>query len=269
MNLTALQSLCAEVCKLTAETGKFILEERKKFQSSSIEKKGHNDLVSYVDKTSEQQIVKRLKELLPESGFITEEKTESRKGDVYNWIIDPLDGTTNFIHGIPCFCISIALTMNDELVLGVVHELNLDECFSAVKDGGAFLNGKAIHVSQIDKLSDSLIATGFPYHDYDRMKPYMEVFDWCMRNTHGLRRLGSAAADLAYVACGRFESFYEYGLNAWDVAGGAIIVKEAGGVVTDFSGGNNFVFGAELIASNAKVAKEMTDVIQTKFSASK
>ncbi len=263
-----LQKLCLSVTELTAEVGKFIIGERKIFSQSSIEKKGHNDLVSYVDKTAEERIVRQLKSLLPEAGFYTEESTDNSKGEKYNWIIDPLDGTTNFIHGIPCFCISIALLEGEELILGVVHELNLDECFYAYKNGGAFMNGKSISVSKITALSDSLIATGFPYHNYDRMVPYMQVFDWCMRNTHGLRRLGSAAADLAYVACGRFEAFYEYGLNAWDVAGGAIIVKEAGGVVTDFSGTNKFIFGGELIAANLNVHNEMQSVIENEFSKS-
>ncbi len=266
MRESELQQLCLDVTYLTAEVGAFILGERKIFSQNNIEKKGHNDLVSYVDKTAEKMIVTALKSLLPEAGFYTEESTDNTKGAFYNWIIDPLDGTTNFIHGIPCFCISIALLERDELILGVVHELNLDECFYAYQNGGAFLNGIQIHVSEINKLSDSLIATGFPYHNYDRMLPYMQVFDWCMRNTHGLRRLGSAAADLAYVACGRFEAFYEYGLNPWDVAGGAIIVKEAGGNVTDFSGEKNFIFGGELIAANSSVHSEMKEVIRNEFS---
>ncbi|HQW22661.1 MAG TPA: inositol monophosphatase family protein [Bacteroidia bacterium] len=266
MENSQLKKLCIDVTELTTDVGKFIVGERKTFSQSNIEKKGHNDLVSYVDKTAEARIVEKLKSLLPEAGFYTEESTDNTKGDKYNWIIDPLDGTTNFIHGIPCFCISIALVEKDELILGVVHELNLDECFYAYKNGGAFMNGKPISVSKISVLSDSLIATGFPYHNYDRMIPYMQVFDWCMRNTHGLRRLGSAAADLAYVACGRFEAFYEYGLNPWDVAGGAIIVKEAGGIVTDFIGENNFIFGGELIAANSGVHKEMQMVIKNEFS---
>lgn len=259
------EKICIEVTKLTKIVGHFILDQRKEFQASSIEKKGHNDLVSYVDKESEQMLVKRLREIFPEAGFITEENTSVEKGLVYNWIIDPLDGTTNFIHGMPCFCISIALIKEQELVIGVVHELNLDECFYAWKDGGAFMNNQPISVSTINKLSDSLIATGFPYHDYDRMLPYMRVFDWCMKNTHGLRRLGSAAADLAYVACGRFEAFYEYGLNSWDVAGGALIVKEAGGKVTDFVNGTNYIFGAEMIASNSNVHDEIQKVITHEF----
>ncbi len=260
-----LEEICKEVTKLTKSVRLFILNERKAFKSSSIEIKGHNDLVSYVDKTAEEMIVNRLKPLIPGAGFITEENTATIKGERFNWIIDPLDGTTNFIHGMPNFCISIALTDSEELVLGVVHELNFDECFYAWKNGGAFMNAEPIHVSEVKKLSDSLLATGFPYYDYGRMKPYMEVFDHFMRNTHGLRRLGSAAADLAYVACGRFEAFYEYGLSPWDVAGGAFIVKEAGGVVMDFSGGKDFVFGRELVAANGFVGEEMLEVIEKYF----
>ena len=261
-----LQSLCNNVCELAKEVGEFIRTERKTFSSSSIEHKGTNDLVSYVDKTAEQKLVEGLSKLLPESGFITEENTSDKKGKTYQWIIDPLDGTTNFIHGVPCYCISIALIKDDTLVIGVIYEINLDECFYAFENGGAFMNGNKISVSSVSKLKDSLLATGFPYSNYSRMKEYMEVFNHFMHNTHGLRRLGSAAVDLAYVACGRFEGFYEYGLNSWDVAAGAIIVKEAGGKVSDFSGGSNFVFGREIAASNEKVYKEFLDIIQQKFS---
>ena len=264
-DLLKLDEICSGVTKLTKEVRLFILNERKAFKTTSIEIKGHNDLVSYVDKKAEEMIVTGLMPLVREAGFITEENTTTISGERYNWIIDPLDGTTNFIHGMPNFCISIALMEKDELILGVVHELNFDECFYAWKDGGAFMNDKSIHVSEIKKLSDSLLATGFPYYDYGRMAEYMQVFDHFMRNTHGLRRLGSAAADLAYVACGRFEAFYEYGLNAWDVAAGALIVKEAGGIVTDFSGGKDFVFGKELIASNSLVNEEMYGVIKSYF----
>ncbi|HRH66664.1 MAG TPA: inositol monophosphatase family protein [Bacteroidia bacterium] len=260
-----LQELCENVTQLTREVGDFILGERKIFRQSAVEKKGHNDLVSYVDKKAEQMLVDGLSDLLPGSGFITEENTRNAKGKLYTWIIDPLDGTTNFIHGLPCFCISIGLLQGEELVLGVVHELNLDECFYAWENGGAFLNGDRITVSEESSLSEALIATGFPYHNYDRMVPYMEVFDYCMRNTHGLRRLGSAAADLAYVACGRFEAFYEYGLNAWDVAGGIVLIKEAGGRITDFSGGNNYLFGKEILSSNSGTHDEFLRVIKKKF----
>ncbi len=263
-----LKMLCNNVCDVVRKTGNFIRNERKTFAISKVEYKGLNDLVSYVDKTAEEQLVSALAGLLPSSGFITEENTNNTRSADYNWIIDPLDGTTNFVHGIPCFCISIALMLKEKIVMGVVYEINLDECFYAYENGGARLNGKKIAVSGINELKGSLLATGFPYSNYDRMKPYMEVFDYCMYNTHGLRRLGSAAVDLVYVACGRFEGFYEYGLNAWDVAAGALIVTEAGGTVSDFSGGGNFIFGKEIIATNKNIFDELSEVIKEKFTAS-
>lgn len=257
-----LQLLCQDVCTVSKEVGQFIRNERLKFSGDNVEVKGKNDFVSYVDKTSEKKLVSHLSKLLPESGFITEEGTSTKKGEIYNWIIDPLDGTTNFIHGIPCFAISIALTCNSELVLGVIYEINLDECFYAWENSKAFLNGKEIEVSKASKLSDSLIATGFPYHDYSNINEYMSVFTHFMKNTHGLRRLGSAATDLAYVACGRFEGFYEYGLQSWDVAAGAFIVQQAGGKVTDFRGENNFIFGKEIVAGNSNCFDEFLQAVQ-------
>jgi myo-inositol-1(or 4)-monophosphatase len=263
-----LEKLCEETCDVVRTVGNFIRGERKTFSISKVEYKGLNDMVSYVDKTAEQKLVHALGSLLPSSGFITEEKTTSIHGDEYNWIIDPLDGTTNFVHGVPCFCISVALMHHQKLVIGVVYEINLDECFYAFEHGGAFLNGNKIHVSEVKDLKGSLLATGFPYSDYHRMKPYMEVFNHFIYNTHGLRRLGSAAADLVYVACGRFEGFYEYGLNAWDVAAGALIVLEAGGKVSDFSGADHYVFGKEIIATNKLVFDEFLSVLHEKFKAS-
>jgi len=263
-----LEKLCPRVCETVRKTGAFIRNERKTFSLSKVEYKGLNDLVSYVDKTAERQLVEGLSQLLPSSGFITEEKTTTTRSEEYNWIIDPLDGTTNFVHGLPCFCVSVGLMLKDKLVLGVVYEINLDECFYAFEGGGAWLNGNKISVSSAKTLKESLLATGFPYSDYHRMKPYMQVFDHFMYNTHGLRRLGSAAADLVYVACGRFEGFYEYGLNAWDVAAGALIVKEAGGKVSDFSGGNDCIFGKEIIATNENVYDEFLEVVKKSFKAS-
>jgi myo-inositol-1(or 4)-monophosphatase len=263
--MKSLEEICKQTCDLAKQAGDFIRQERKKFNLSSVEHKGFNDLVSYVDKTAEEILVKELQQILPGSGFITEENTLSISGKEFQWIIDPLDGTTNFIHGVPCFCVSIALMQKEELVLGIIYEINLDECFYAWKDSPAYLNGKEIKVSAIDKLADSLLATGFPYTNFDRMKPYMDVFDFCMRKTHGLRRLGSAAVDMAYVAAGRFEGFYEYGLNAWDVAAGAFIIQQAGGKVSDFSGGDNYVFGKEIIATNKNVFQEFLKVVKEKF----
>jgi myo-inositol-1(or 4)-monophosphatase len=260
-----LQTLCREVCALSKLAGEFIRTERKKFSLERVEIKGKHDFVSYVDKSSERILVDGLSVLLPESGFIAEEGTSIKKGDVYNWIIDPLDGTTNFIHGIPCYAISIALMRNKDLVMGVIYEVNMDECFYAWEGSKAYMNGHEISVSKAATLSDSLIATGFPYYDYSRMKEYMDVFDHFMKNTHGLRRLGSAATDLAYVACGRFEGFYEYSLQPWDVAAGAFLVQQAGGKVTDFSGENNFIFGKEIIAGNTAGFTEFSDAIKLYF----
>jgi len=264
MNLD-LKKLCAAVCEVAKQTGAFIKGERQKFSVDRIETKSKNDFVSYVDKTSEVQIIKALSELLPDSGFIAEEGTSSKKGDVYNWIIDPLDGTTNFIHGIPCYAISIGLMRNDELVMGVIYEINLDECFYAWEGSKAYLNDKEISVSKTAVVADSLLATGFPYYDYSRMDEYMELFRYFMQHTHGLRRLGSAATDLAYVACGRFDGFYEYCLQPWDVAAGAFIVKQAGGKVTDFKGENNYIFGREIVAGNNNFFNEFLSVIKTHF----
>jgi len=261
-----LESICKQAASLAIETGKYIREENRKFRTEDIIAKGLNDFVSYVDKSSERQLVNGLKKLLPEAGFITEENTVERTENRYTWIIDPLDGTTNFIHSLPCFAISIALAENGKPELGVIYEINLNECFTAWKRGGAFLNGNKIAVSKAPFLKDSLIATGFPYYDYSRMKEYMELLTDFMKKSHGVRRIGSAATDLAYVACGRFEGFYEYGLSPWDVAAGIIIIQEAGGVVSDFKGGENYLFGKEIIASNSKIFNEFAGVIRRKMS---
>jgi myo-inositol-1(or 4)-monophosphatase len=261
-----LNSICLEACSSAREAGAFIREQRKVFEGNRVEYKGFNDLVSYVDKHSEMMLVESLKKILPGAGFITEENTASEKSDHYTWIIDPLDGTTNFVHGVPCFCVSIGLLHQQQIVLGVIYEINLDECFYAWKDGGAWLNEQRISVSSETQLSRSLLATGFPYTNFSRMKEYMDVFDYCMRNTHGIRRLGSAAVDMAYVACGRFEGFYEYGLNSWDVAGGCCIIAEAGGRISDFSGGNNFLFGKEIIACNDACFVDFLEIVKSRFS---
>lgn len=250
---------------LTVATGDFIFSQRAEISADKIEEKSINSLVTYVDKTAEQQLVKGLRELIPEAGFITEENTISKTGETYNWIIDPLDGTTNFIHGLPCYSISIGLTRNSELVLGIIYEINLKECFYAWENSPACLNGREIKVSETGLLRNSLIATGFPYYDYERMDEYMELFRHLMKHSRGLRRLGSAAVDLAYVACGRFDAFYEYSLNPWDVAAGAFIVQQAGGRVTDFSGGGNFLFGKELIATNGSIQHQLEETVKKFF----
>lgn len=252
----------SKVKTLALEVGGFIRTESSKFNISSIEQKGLNDLVSYVDKEAEKKLVTGLKSILPNSGFIAEEGTANKADEDYIWIVDPLDGTTNFIHGLPVYSISIALMLKKELILGLVYEINKDELFYAHKGGGAWLNDTSISVSPISSLSESLLATGFPYHNFDKLETYMAMLAHFMKHTHGVRRMGSAAVDLAYVACGRFEGFFEYNLNPWDVAGGAFIVQEAGGIVTDFGGGRNFLFGRSIIAAGA-VNEELFSVIDS------
>jgi len=244
-------------------TGQFIREQSLGRSQMEVEVKGRHNYVTFVDKTSEKLLVERLSEVLPGSGFIAEEGTASPVKDGYNWIIDPLDGTTNFIHGAPPYAISVGLMHKEDLCLGVILEITTWECFYAEKGKGAFLNGQAIKVTQNLKVSDCLFATGFPYTEYEHLPKFMKTLEHFMHHSHGLRRLGSAAADLAYVACGRYDGFFEYGLNAWDVAAGIIIVQEAGGRVGDFGGGSGFIFGREIVASNSVVYEEFQKTIES------
>ena len=260
-----LNQIIRQVVDASKEAGHFIRQERKTFNADKIEYKGLNDLVSYVDKTAEQKIVAGLELILPEAGFITEEKTSTKIGERYNWIIDPLDGTTNFIHGLPTYSVSIALQDGDELVLGVVYEVNQDECFYAHKDAPAYLNDSEIKVSNKPTVADSLIATGFPYYDFSYQERYIKLFTELMRNCHGLRRIGSAAVDLAYTAAGRFEAFYEYNLNPWDIAAGIVIVQQAGGEIRNFKGGLEVLKTRELLATNSRITSEMLDYIARYF----
>lgn len=260
-----LEQLTLQVIELAKSVGGFIREEANRFDSASIEYKGLNDMVSYVDKGAEERIVARLSEYLPSAGFVTEEETINKVGEEFNWIVDPLDGTTNFIHGIPAFSVSIALRQKNEIVLGVIYEVNRDECFYAWKDGGSYLNGKKISVTANKTFSASLLATGFPYYNFEKLERYINVFRELTQVSHGLRRIGSAAVDLAYVACGRFDGFFEYNLNSYDIAAGVIIVKEAGGVITNFSGTSEVFDARELIAGNPFIAEELHQVISKHF----
>lgn len=262
-------AIVEKVRQIAANAGAYIKTESEKFKQSDIELKGEHNYVTYVDKNAETLIVEQLTPLVPGAGFITEEDTAGHQNEYFKWIIDPLDGTTNFIHGIPVYCVSIALMEGDEIVVGVVYEINLDECFYAWKGGEVRLNDKRIRVSRNTDFNSALLATGFPYQDYGHLTTYLRVFEHLMKHTAGIRRLGSAAADLAYVACGRFEGFYEYGLNAWDVAAGAFIVEMAGGVVSGFTGEANYLFGRELLAGNTSGHAGMLKVIRQYFGENK
>lgn len=260
-----LQSLCEKANPIIIETGKFIREQSRRLHEIEIEIKDINSLVSYVDREAEKQLVEGLGKLLPGAGFLTEEDTPNSEGKTWQWIIDPLDGTTNFLYDIPCFSVSVGLKREDKLVLGIIYEITKNEIFYAWEGGGAYLDKNKIHVSKRDALNKALLATGFPYYDFSGMGKYLKSFSFLMQNSRGIRRLGSAAVDLAYVACGRFDGFFEYSLNPWDVAGGAVIVKEAGGEVIDFTGGDNYLFGKEIIAANPFITKDLMKVLKRDF----
>jgi myo-inositol-1(or 4)-monophosphatase len=260
MNLELLTSQTIEIVKRASA---FIQQEAGQFKQESIEYKDVNNLVSYVDKETEKLLVEGLRAILPEAGFITEEGTTGEEPDkeVLNWIIDPLDGTANFVHGVPVYCVSVGLAKGKEPLLGVIHEPNRDELFYGWKDGGAWCNGKRLQVSKATHLSESLLSTGFPYYQFDKHEQYMKILEVLMLQTHGLRRMGAAAVDLAYVAAGRFEAFYEYNLQSWDMAAGILLVREAGGIVTDFANGDDQLFGGNIVAG-CEVHKELMEVIQ-------
>jgi myo-inositol-1(or 4)-monophosphatase len=265
MDLKNIERQLIDTCK---EVSQFIRKEGSAFDRSRIEQKqgDFNNLVSYVDKEAEKKLVTALKKIFPAAGYITEEGTVEQSGQKeFNWIIDPLDGTTNFLHGLPLFAISVALVHQKQPVVGVVHNIIPDECFHAVKGGKAFCNDKEIRVTAIGHLRESLLATGFPYYHLDKSEVYLDIIKDFLAKTHGIRRLGSAAIDLAYVACGRLEGFFEYNLNPWDVAAGALIVQEAGGSVTDFKGEDNYLFGGQMCASNTSIHAEMLGVIKPQW----
>ncbi|MFN8211121.1 MAG: inositol monophosphatase family protein [Bacteroidales bacterium] len=256
-----LKEICSSISSIAIETGRYIMSESGEFNPGTAEKKAVNDFVTHVDKGAESFIVAELSKLLPEAGFIVEEKTSVKRGERYNWVVDPLDGTTNFIHKLHPFAISIALTEYGEPVAGVVHEAAGNESFSAWKGGGAWLNSERIYVSTAARPQAALVSTGFPYKDFSRLDGYLHCLTWMMKNTMGIRRMGAASIDLAYVACGRFEVFFEYGLNPWDIAAGALLVREAGGTVTDFKGAGENLTGADIIASNHLLYPEFHKII--------
>jgi myo-inositol-1(or 4)-monophosphatase len=264
-NQTNYQELCMAVVELSKTIGQWMLAERKQFSAHSIETKSFNNLVSYVDKTAERMFIEGLTRILPGSGIVGEEGIGNKKGDYFNWIIDPLDGTTNYLHNLPIYCTSVALLAEHELVLGVVYEPNRDECFYTSKNQPSYLNGEIINVSTSSSIQDSLIATGFPYDDFGRKDAYIGVLAELFGNTRGVRRLGAAALDLCYVASGRFDAFFEYALSPWDVAAGAIIIQQAGGKVSEFNGQENFIFGKDIIAGNPIVHGELMTILDKHF----
>ena len=250
------------VQEIIREVGRFVQAEFVGFSRASIRQKGHNDLLSYVDEESEKMLVAHLSQLMLDAGFLTEEAPHITGKNDYTWAIDPIDGTTNFVHSLPFFSISVALQQGEETLAGYVYEVMHEEMFVARKGMGASLNGKAIRVSQVAMLSESLLATGIPSRCFDGLDAYLEMLRAFVLSTQGLRRMGSAALDLAYVSSGRVEGFFERGLSIWDVAAGILLVQEAGGEVSDFQGGQEPVLRREILATNARVHQEMLEVIR-------
>ncbi len=236
--------------------GKVITENLGKISEKDIDEKQKSDFVTPIDRESEKIIIETIKERFPDHFFIAEESVKIDTME-YCWIIDPLDGTTNYIHSYPVFSISLALKYKGEIILGLVLDPLRDELFTAEKGSGAFLNGNPISVSPVSALDNALITTGFPFRKKDLIDIYLEILRNIFRKVSDLRRTGSAALDLAYLASGRCEGFFEFGLSSWDVAAGSLLIKEAGGIVTDFQGGNDYLLTGDIVAGNRIIHEEI------------
>jgi myo-inositol-1(or 4)-monophosphatase len=260
-NLENLPEIKKVLLKCLKEGGNII--RRGYGRTHSIHLKGPVSIVTEIDTATEKKIVSIIKNRFPSHRLLTEESSPYKGTSSYRWIIDPLDGTTNYAHHLPLFCVSIGLENEGKIILGGIYNPISDELFFAEKGRGAFLNGKKIKVSQTKRLIESLLVTGFPYDRQEKAVFYLKFFKEMMQRTQGLRRLGAAAMDLAYVACGRFEAFWEFNLKPWDMAAGSLIVEEAGGKITDFEGNPiNIDKPFQLLSSNSKVHHEITSIFK-------
>jgi myo-inositol-1(or 4)-monophosphatase len=265
MSYQHLLDVAADAAQAGGET---LLAMAARRETLRIETKAESDFVTVADRAAEDTIVKRLLQAFPDHQILAEEQTHAQPGEKSSvssasvqWIIDPLDGTTNYIHGVPNFSVSIAARQNAEVIAGVVWDPLHRELFTATKGGGAFLNGKPIHVSASARLRDGLIATGFPFRVRHFLDSYSRMFKDFLQAARDLRRFGSAALDLAYVAAGRFDGFWEYCLNPWDFAAGALLVREAGGEISGFTTNQNFWETGNILASNGKLHQAMREII--------
>ena len=242
------------------EGGRVILMYFNQLDRLEYSSKGRNDYVSQADVEAERAVLDVLTRAYPDHGIIAEESGE-REGSEYTWIIDPLDGTTNFLHGFPMFAVSVAVKRAGVLEHGVVYDPLHDEMFTASRGEGAQLNGKRIRVSTTRKLAPSLLGTGFPFRDLAIIEPWMRSFQSLLPKTSGIRRAGAAALDLAYVAAGRLDGFWEFGLKPWDMAAGALLIREAGGLVADVSGGQDFLESGNLVSANPLIFEEFRKIV--------
>jgi myo-inositol-1(or 4)-monophosphatase len=238
--------------------GNVIIRNLDRLDSLAIHTKDRNDFVTEVDQKAEQEIIYILRKAFPGHGILAEE-SGLREGDDYQWIIDPLDGTTNFLHGFPQFAVSIALRHKGRLEQGVVYDPLRQELFTATRGAGAMLNDRRIRVTKRTSLEGALLGTGFPFKAQQHLETYLDMFRALFPNTAGIRRPGSAALDLAYVASGRLDGFWEIGLNIWDMAAGVLLIQEAGGLSSDFLGGHSYLESGNLVAGNPKV---FTDILK-------
>ncbi|HVZ17118.1 MAG TPA: inositol monophosphatase family protein [Terriglobales bacterium] len=256
--MTAKTNYVPSMESMAREAGALLLEKFK--QRIGFTYKGDADLVTAADRASEKMITDRIQQEFPGHDLFGEEGTRTNTGSDYRWYIDPLDGTTNFAHGFPVFCVSLGLEVRGELIAGVVYDPTRNELFAAEKGAGAYLNGERIHVSKLNNLAESLTGTGFPSHKRHK-NPNIYFYHVITLRTHGVRRAGSAALDLASVASGRLDAFWEFNLNPWDTAAGVVLVREAGGNVTRFDGNNWTLDSKETLASNGLVHEDMTRVM--------
>ena len=256
-----LEFLTSEVCKIAKEGGRFLAQERKTFRKDRVEEKNAHDYVSYVDKETEKLLVARLSQLLPQAGFITEEDTVAFEKKDYYWVIDPLDGTTNYIQDNAPYCVSIALTSDTEILLGVVYEVCRDECFYAWKGSNSFLNETQIHVSDTDNMGQAFIGLDLPYNAGDYKSVVNHLMDSLYGKVSSVRINGSAAMSMCYVAAGRFDAWAEAYIKPWDFMAGALIVLQAGGAVTSFTGSSLFRKWHDILASNSLLHNDMLELL--------
>ena len=248
--------------KAARRAGSIITRASEDVKSLSISNKNFNDYVTEVDLASEKEIIRILGDAYPKHEFLGEETGLSQNADDI-WIIDPLDGTTNFLHNYPQYCVSIALQQKGEITQAVIYDPNRNDLFTASKGNGAYLNDRRIRVTNKTNLQDCLIGTGFPFRDFTHLPVYLKIFEDMVRSTSGVRRPGSAALDLAYVAAGWFDGFFEINLSKWDIAAGGLIVTEAGGIVSDFSENPGWIESGNIVATNPKIYDQLIKIIQS------
>lgn len=261
VNVSIEEKILKVAVKAAKRAGKYLKKVCGKIKE--FEDKGGFDPVTEADKKSEEIIKQTILKTFPQHQITGEESGTTAQLSEFRWVVDPLDGTKNFLHGVPYFCISIAIFRGKDLFAGVIYNPLLDEIFWALKGKGAYRNNRSIRVSSIKKMEEALIVTGFPHRAKEHFEEYSKMFRKVFLKSQGIRRMGAAALDLAYTACGFFEGFFEMKLNPWDIAAGALLVKEAGGTVSDFEGGNSFFETGDILAANPYIHPKLLELLKT------